>query len=392
MRDSQLRIIVTGQIAQYPLGGVTWFHLQYILGLEQLGHQVFYVEDSGQWPYNPIEDGAAVDCNFNVEYLAGIMSRFGLEDRWGYCVPGQSQWFGLSKERRKRVIQSADLVIDVSGTIERPEQYRAAGRLAFIDTDPVFTQVKLAGDQCRFREIVDAYDVHFSYGERLSESALETVPATGHRWRPTRAPVVLKEWNPLTPTRDVFTTVMNWTSYDDLEYGGQVYGQKNREFVRFLDLPSRVTPTRLEIAVASGKNERTPYELLEHNGWRLVAPGQVCPDLDSYRQYTESSKAEWCVAKHGYVVGQSGWFSERSARYLAAGRPVVVQDTGFSAVLPVGEGILPFSTIDEAVAAVDEVEANYGRHAKAARAVAEEFFDSDKVLTRLICEALGTND
>jgi len=183
---------------------------------------------------------------------------------------------------------------------------------------------------------------------------------------------------------------MNWTaSKNPAVFGGQTYGQIDVEFIRFLDLPRRVSPTVLEIAVNSGKRRQAPLDLLTANGWHVVDPEQACLDLDSYRNYIESSLAEWSVAKNGYVHGRSGWFSERSACYLAAGRPVIVQDTGFSTIFPVGEGLVPFTTMDEAVAAINEVKGNYARHARAARALAEEYFDSDKVLTRLIEEALS---
>jgi hypothetical protein len=191
------------------------------------------------------------------------------------------------------------------------------------------------------------------------------------------------------PYREVFTTVMNWTSYNPVVYNGQTYGQKDTEFLRFLELPSLVTPTRLEIAVNEGKTRRTPRSLLTHKGWGVVDPALVCPDFDSYRQYIESSKAEWSVAKNGYVIGQAGWFSCRSACYLAAGRPVVVQDTGFGPVLPAGEGVLTFTSLEETVAAIREVETDYARHAQAARDIARTYFDSDKVLTRLLDDALG---
>jgi hypothetical protein len=381
---SKLRIIVTGLIAQYPLGGVTWDYLQYALGLAQLGHEVYYLEDTGQWPYNPLEGGVAKDCTFNVAYLAGLMSRFGLAEQWAYRFPWQSQWFGLPDAKRQEVIRSADLLINISGTLERPEEYRQARRLAYIDSDPVFTQVKLARGQLDFRKWIDIHDVQFSFGECLSAA----VPETGHDWHPTRQPIVLSEWRPEATYRDVFTTVMNWTSYKPVVYGHQSYGQKDMEFVRFRELPSLVAPTRLELAVNTGKTRRTPRQLLAHKGWHVVDPAEVCPDLDTYRQYIESSKAEWSVAKNGYVLGQPGWFSCRSACYLAAGRPVAVQDTGFSAVLPVGEGLLTFTTVEEAVAAINEIEANYARHARAARTLAVEYFDAAKVLTRLIDEAL----
>ena len=375
-----LRIVVSGLIAQYPLGGVAWDYLQYIVGLARLGHDVYYLEDTGQWPYNPVEGGLSSSCTFNVEYLNVLMARYGLADRWAYRFPKGSRWFGVSDVRRAEVLRSADLLVNVSGTLERPGEYRCVRRLAYIDSDPVFTQIKLARGQADFRQLVDLHDVHFSFGERFSEA----VPDTGHRWHPTRQPIVLSEWPVSPPSREVFTTVMNWTSYNPVLYNGQSYGQKDVEFMRFLELPSRVTPTVLEIAVNEGKVRRTPRALLARKGWRVVDPQTVCPDLESYRRYIESSKAEWSVAKNGYVVGQAGWFSGRSACYLAAGRPVVVQDSGFAGLLPVGEGLLSFTTMDEAVAAIRKVQASYARHAKAARAIAESCFDSDKILTRLI--------
>jgi hypothetical protein len=382
-----LRIVVSGLIAQYPLGGVAWDYLQYVVGLARLGHDVYYLEDTGQWPYDPREGGVSKGCQFNVEYLAGLIARYGLADRWAYRFPHESRWFGMSDTRRAEVLRSAELLLNVSGTLERPDRYRSVSRLAYVDSDPVFTQIKLARGQADFRQLVDQHDVQFSFGERLSEA----MPDTGHRWRPTRQPIVLAEWRVSQPSRDVLTTVMNWTSYNEVRYDGRSYGQKDVEFMRFLELPSRVTPTVLEIAVNEGKVRRPPRALLTHKGWRVVDPATVCPDMDRYRRYIESSKAEWSVAKNGYVVGKAGWFSCRSACYLAAGRPVIVQDTGFGAVLPVGEGLLSFATMDDAVAAIHDVQASYARHAKAARAIAEDYFDSAKVLTRLIDDASRTS-
>jgi hypothetical protein len=238
-----------------------------------------------------------------------------------------------------------------------------------------------------------------SFGEDLSPA----VPETGHRWRPTRQPIVLSEWRSSDPPGDAFTTVMSWTSYAPLTYRRQTFGQKDVELRRFLDLPARVSPALMEVAlnqtqhadweVEAGRGGRprarervrvNAGDLLRQKGWRIADAARVAGDLECYRQYIQGSKAEWSVAKNGYVRGRPGWFSCRSACYLAAGRPVVVQDTGFGRVLPVGEGLLSFGTMDEAVAATREVDGNYGRHAKAAVALAEAYFDSDKVLTRLI--------
>jgi hypothetical protein len=277
----------------------------------------------------------------------------------------------------------------VSGCLARPAEYRAARRLVYIDSDPVFTQVKLAKGQQDFMALVDAHDVHFSFGERLGPP----LPSTGHRWLPTRQPVLLDEWkSAAAPTRP-FTTVMNWSSYNVVEFHGSRYGQKDIEFMKFVDLPERVRPARLEIAMnAAGKNANAPLGLLRRKGWSFVSPDEVAGSLDDYRTFIQSSKAEWSVAKNGYVQGRAGWFSCRSACYLAAGRPVVVQDTGFGAVLPTGEGLLAFQTLEQAVAAIRAVEADTARHSRAAREIAERYFAADRVLTELIERATARPD
>ena len=383
--DSSIRVVVGGLIGQYPIGGNAWAYIQYVLGLHEMGHDVYYLEDTGQWPYNPEEGGISPGCDYNVRYIDDIMSSYGLSDRWAYRFPHGPQWFGMSDAKREEVVRTADLVINVSGTYERPGELAGRARLAYVDTDPVFTQVKLARGQEDFRRLVDLHDVWFTFGEAPSIR----VPDTGHAWQPTCQPVVLDEWQPVDTHRGVFTTVMNWTSYKPIEYEGQTYGQKDVEFMRFLELPERVAPTKLELAVNAGKTRRTPYDRLRHEGWEVVDPEVVCPDLGSYRDYVRSSMAEWTVAKNGYVVGRSGWFSERSAVYLAAGRPVVTQDTGFGSVLPTGEGLFAFATIDEAVGAIAEVTGDHSRHSKAAHSVAQGYFDSAKVLGSLIERASG---
>jgi len=383
---------------------VAWDYVQYPVGLARLGHDVYYFEDSGEWPYNldggpSGRDWVARDCTPNVQALADVMSRFGLEDKWAYRFPTGARWFGLQDRERQLVVASADLLLNVSGTLEPPDEYRSIPRLAYIDSDPIFTQLKLAKGNGDFRGRVDAHDVYFTFGEQLSRG----VPVTGHRWCPTRQPIVLSEWRPTMPHRDDFTTVMSWTSYEPLRYAGQTYGQKDVELKRFLELPRLVGSVALELALSEThhadwetngdgpESAARPQDALARSGWHVVSANDLCPDLERYRRYVESSKGEWTVAKNGYVVGQPGWFGCRSACYLAAGRPVVVQDTGFGDVLPVGEGILPFSTLDEAAAAIHDVEASYGRHAAAARAIAEKYFDSDKVLARLLEEAFRSD-
>lgn len=383
---SKLRIIVSGLIGQYPLGGVSWDYIQYAAGLMLLGHDVYYIEDTGQHPFNPQEGGVSRGCDFNISYLREVMSRFGMEDRWAYHFPWKSQWYGLADNKRKAVIESADMLINVSGVLAYPERYRHIPCLVYIDSDPVFTQVKLARGQVDFRRMLEAHDVHFSFGEQLSDA----VPQTAFDWRPTRQPVLLDEWHHGGTVRNVYTTVMNWTSYKPVEYAGITYAQKDVEFERFIELPGRVPDVSLEIAVNTGKTRHTPRELLARKGWHVVHPDEVCPDMDGYRSYISGSRAEWSVAKNGYVVGQPGWFSCRSACYLAAGRPVVVQDTGFSGVLPVGTGIVPFSTLQEAIEGIMDVESRYELHCRAAMEIADQYFDSSQVLTRLLDESTGS--
>lgn len=413
-KASKLRIIVTGLIAQHPhLGGVAWDYVQYVVGLKGLGHDVYYFEDSGQWPYRidggPTgSDWIARDCRSNVTHLKRVMERYGLEDRWAYQCPVESRWYGLSSAKRREIISSADLLFNVSGSLRRPRDYRSIPRLVYIDSDPVFTQVKLklGRGQERFKKRMALHDVFFSFGERLSKR----VPSTDYDWRPTRQPIVLSEWRPSTQTRKVFTTVMSWASYKPLTYEGIKYGQKDVEFRRFIDLPKRVGVGLLEVAMGDTRHvnwetsqvlwpestlaairehpDQTPKCLLRASGWGVVEATDVGADLDTYRRYIESSRGEWSVAKNGYVVAQSGWFSCRSACYLAAGKPVVVQETGFSQVLDVGEGVLPFESADDAVDAIETVQRDYNTHSEAARGMAEAYFDARRVLSELIDSAM----
>jgi hypothetical protein len=393
MTDSALRIVVTGLIGQHPLGGVVWDYIQYVLGLKRLGHDVYYFEDSGEWPYSrdPGASGRyeAIDCSENVQHLDHVMRSFDLQDRWAFRCAMGGTWHGMTSSRREDVLSSADLLLNVSGSLVQPERYTGIRRLAYIDSDPVFTQIRILNGKGNFGARVDAHDVHFTFGETLPPE----LAATGHRWIPTRQPVVLSEWVMERPRRDVYTTVMNWTSYKAVSYGGRRYGQKNVELKSFTSLPRLVEPVRLELALKAMSRKLTPGALrtrLARQGWQITDPAVVCPDFESYRAYIESSKGEWSIAKNGYVAGNSGWFSCRSACYLAAGRPAVVQDTGFSRVLPVGDGLLAFGTLEEAAERLLEVEARYDHHARAALDVATEYFDSDRVLARLVEEATST--
>jgi hypothetical protein len=396
-------IVVSGLIAQHPrIGGMTWHYLQYVVGLARLGHDVYYLEDSGEWPYLVDADGGEEvrvpqDCRPGVAHLALVMSAFGLADRWAFRCAINGGWSGLPTHKRKQLLASADLLINVSGSLADLTDYRRIPCLAYVDTDPVFAQINLLRGPSRFRSLVDAHDLHFTFGERLSGALADT----GHRWLPTRQPVLLDEWRGASASGSAFTTVMNAASYGSEHHAGRRYGQKDVELRRLLDLPARVRDAELELAVAPTAGEKPdgerrdvrPEQLLAElraHGWRVVDASRVCGDHQRYRDYIRASRGEWSVAKNGYVEGAAGWFSERSACYLATGRPVITQDTGFSHVLPTGEGLFAFSTTDEAVAAIESVQAGYARHSEAARQVAEASFDSRRVLTRLVEHAFST--
>jgi len=411
-----LRIIVTGIMAQHPrLGGMTWHYLQYLIGLSALGCDVYYFEDSGLYPYDITgrlrgSKGVVESRKANVAQLEAVLARYGLQDRWAYFCAPEATWFGLAERQRSEIIDSADLLINVSGSLEMPDKYRVIPRLAYIDTDPVVSQIKYRlAEPPEFPGRVDAHDIHFSFGE--IDSPL--VPETGHRWLPTRQPVCLDEWKPATTDGIAYTTVMSWTSYSPLRWEGRQYSQKDAEFQRYLGLASRVAPIRLEVAMTpmqhpywqspldaldpelaellESRPDWQPHDLLTATGWAVVNANELCSTIDDYRNYIRGARGEWSVAKNAYVTGRPGWFSERSACFLAAGRPVIVQDTGFSDILPVGDGLIAFSTPDEAEAGIFEAEARYRHHARNARALAEQYFDAARVLPDLIERAMATS-
>jgi hypothetical protein len=405
------RIIVTGLIAQhYTLAGVSWDYMQYCIGLHQMGYDVYYIEDSGEWPYNfdggpNGDDWVEKDCVKNISYLRSLFDRYGMQDRWSYFFPLRSEWYGMSDEKRREVICTADLLINVSGTLEKPEKYTSVKRLAYIDSDPGFTQVKIKLNHTEFTNRITAHHCHFSFGECIPDHLQDE----RLHWKPTRTPIVLSEWPVNQPYEEKYTTVMNWTSYKPMKFAGKSYHQKDIEFIRFIELKRKLKNVCLEVALSKLQHHNwqtalpdhfagdgglaqltfsTPADMLTHYGWKVVDPSGVCANPDSYRDYIIQSKGEWSVAKGGYANAKPGWFSCRSACYLAAGRPVIVQDTGFDKVIPTGEGIFTFNTTEEALQQILEVEANYGFHAKRARELAEEYFDASKVLQQLITTAM----
>lgn len=384
--SDRLRIIVLGDIVRGPLGGHCWHYLQYVMGVDKIGHDVFYLEDSGdnEWScYDPAKYVSGKDPTYGLGFITQVFDRIGLGVRWAYHDAHTSTWFGPAASRVSEICNEADLLINVSGSnLIRPWLSNIPIRV-FVDTDPVFTQIGRITNTAA-KNLAAQHTAFFSFGENFCNGR-STVPDDGFEWQATRQPVVLDAW-PVTEGTSAgkFTTVMLWDSFGAVEYNGCRYGMKSDSFRPYLDLPQKVGPI-LELALGG---RSAPRGELVSRGWALADPLKQTRDPWIYQRYIQKSKAEFSVAKHGYVISQPGWFSERSAAYLASGRPVVVQEAGFSDWLETGRGIISFRTPEEAVAGIQEINRQYVSHCRAAREVAEEFFDSGKVIKSLIERAI----
>jgi hypothetical protein len=371
-----MKILFAGIIARYPFGGVTWCSLMYMLGLRALGHEVLYIEDTGECIYDPEQNTRSEDPSYGTRYIHNALEPFGFGDRWTF-VNFDGSYHGVGRDAVRAFCADAELFINLSGgSWFWRDEYRAIPRRIFIDSDPVFTQLALAKGDAWYVDFFRGFDHLFTFGANIGTPA-SAVPDGGFRWHHTWQPVVTELWRAADPPADDrFTTVMTWK----IESFTDVDGNKDKEFVKFIDLPSR-TPHRFRLAVNG------PQTLLRQYGWETVDAMGVSRSLWDYRSFIQGSRGEFGVAKHAYVANRSGWFSDRTECYLAAGRPVIVQDTGWSAHLPAGVGLLPFSTPEEALAALDQVSADWATHARAAAAIAQEHFDSSRVLPPLLDRA-----
>ncbi len=372
-----MKVVFAGIVARYPFGGVTWCSLMYLLGLRALGHEVLYIEDTGECIYDPEQDAISLDPGYGTRYIHQALEPFGLGRHWSF-VNYDGTYHGMSKDDVLRFCRDADLYINLSGgSWFWRDEYARIPRKVFIDSDPVFTQLAIAKGEPWYVEFFRGFDRLFTFGANIGTPACD-VPTSGLTWHHTWQPVTIEHWAAPRPAGDRFTTVMTWR----IESFTDVDGNKDREFLKLLDLPSR-TPARFELAVNG------PRDLLRAHGWHTVDAMQVSRSPWDYRAFIQGSMAEFGVAKHAYVSRRSGWFSDRTECYLAAGRPALVQDTGWSAHLPVGTGLLAFSTPDEAVDGLARIEADRDRHARCAAEIAREHFEASRVLTALLEVACG---
>jgi hypothetical protein len=378
-RDSRLRIIVLGYLVRGPVGGLAWHHLQYVMAAAALGHDVYFIEDSDDYAscYVPVTNTTGTDPSYGLAFATAAFGRIGLADRWAYFDAHRGVWHGPCAARAFALCRSADLLINVSGMNPMRPWLAEVPVRVLVDTDPAFTQIRHMNDPAA-RARSEAHNVFFTFGENIP-AGRANLPDDGFAWRPTRQPLALEAW-PLTPPpkAGLFTTVMQWQSYPARAHSGRNYGMKAQAFDPLIDLPRRAG-RRFALAVGGA-----PEAKLRSFGWRLFDPIAVARNPWTYQRFIRRSRAEFSVAKHGYMVSKSGWFSERSACYLATGRPILVQDTGFSEWLSAGEGVLTFASADEALAGIASIDARYAAHCRAAREIAEAFFDGRHVIAALI--------
>jgi GT2 family glycosyltransferase len=382
---SRPKVVLLGMMTKMPVAGVVWQNLHYLLGFERLGCEAYYVETHARTPSmlmrHPEDDSSALAA----EYIAAIMRRFGLADRWAFrALHDDGSCFGMSEAELERLYGSADLLINLHGGTQPLPEMAGGGPLVYLETDPVQLQLELAHGVQETLDFLEPHAAFFTFAENWGRPDCRLPMQDRYRFLPTRQPVVMDLW----PDRsaqpaDLFTTVGNWRQdWRDVSFEGERYTwSKHHEFLKYLALPAR-TGAAFELALSScADSERA---LLGEHGWRVCDGLEVSGSIDRYRDYLGSSRGEFTVAKDQNVRLRTGWFSDRSATYLASGRPVVTQDTGFGVALPTGEGLFGFEGLEAAAAAVEEVERDYARHARAAREVAGEHFGHEAVLRPLL--------
>jgi hypothetical protein len=372
-------------MGQYPMAGVTWQTIHHLLGFRSLGWDVYYVEDSGASPYDPDVHSVTGDVSYAVRYVGELMRRFGFEGRWAYLDMLKNEVHGMGRPALEELYRTSTAIVNLSGATAPRAEHRQGATLVYVETDPVYEQMNVTlGDEAS-TGFLRAHDVLFTYGENIGTPGC-LIPDAGFTWHPTRPPVVMDCWaGDADPSARAFTTVASFANKGkDITYQGVTYEwSKHTNFLRFLDLP-RHTPQPFVMAM---KPDPTVEPRVRAAGWELADPATTSRDIDGYRQFIQESRGEFTVAKDIYVRPRSGWFSDRSVCYLAAGRPVVTQDSAFGTHIPTGEGLFAYTTMAEAVDALARINADYARHSAAARRVARDHFGAEPVLRRLLADA-----
>ena len=377
------KVIVFGILFFYPLAGVTYQFLHYLIALRRLGYDPYYVEDSARWIYDPRLNDISPDVTANLDLVVPALKAHGFGERW--CFRGNYKGggcFGMSEAQLTQLYHEADAFLNVTGAQEIRDEHRVIRRRIYVESDPFVAQVKVAkGDQGMI-DLLAAHDIHFSFGENLGAPDC-SVPIEKFRWQPTRQPVALDLWNGPATGGDAYNTITTWHNKGkDIEWQGEKwYWTKDREFEKFLDLPHRRPAQRFELAATVNDQVKA---LLRDHGWQQRDSIEISRDAERYRSYIQQARGEFTVARDQYVRPRTGWFSDRTVCYLAAGRPVITQETGFSKFVPSGRGLFGFTTLADVVQAIDAIESNYAGHCRAARELAAEHFAAEKVVGSLM--------
>lgn len=379
---TRARVIVFGLMFDLPYAGIVAQFVHYLIGLRDLGHDVWYVEDSLSWPYDPSTRTVATAPSQTIASVGAVLARYGFDDRWIYrCAIPDVTCYGGSQAELDELYRSADVALNVTGAQEIRDEHAVIRRLVYVQSDPFGLQIDIDnGDEWALDQLM-RHGAHFTFGELVGTPSC-ALPTAGVTWRPTRQPVALSLWTNTDAPGDRFTTVTTWRNdtKHKLWNGERYYWTKDREFLAIADLPVR-SAALLELAVDGPVPESAT---LTERGWRLVHRADLAVDFDAYRAYIIGSRGEFTVARDQVVRPRTGWFSDRSACYLAAGRAVVTQDTGFGEVLPLGEGLFAFDDLASATEAIAAIEADPTRHGRAAREIAAEYFRADKVVEQLL--------
>jgi len=379
-----------GFMGSCPIAGVIWQHIHYVVGLQRLGHAVYYIEDSARLPYNP----ETFEVNNEFDYAARLLNRlsreFGFKNRWAFCaryLPGNPT-AGLPLKRIRQLYRDADAILNICGAQEFNDDLLVSDRILYIESDPGVEQIKIDKGAKATANYLQRHRALFTFGENVGTKSFP-VPTHGFKWLPTRQPVVTDLWKiqRAPPRAAVFTSVANWSTsgLKDITWRGDKYlWSKSREFLRFISAPKESGET---FELATNIEDANTRAKFLRNGWRLHSPLQLSVDYWLYREYIRHSKGEFTVAKDQYIRLNTGWFSDRSACYLAAGRPVIIQETGFTKIYGGKAGLLSFRSLSEIVDAVKVINADYAKHSRAARALAREFFEAENVLKSILDRA-----
>jgi hypothetical protein len=373
---TKLRVIVASYgTSRFPeFAGSAWVRLQYMLGLQRLGVECYWVDRLSE--IDPLTHHHSLE--YVTSRFAGMAARFGFEDRFCIIYNDGERYFGLSEEELNAVVDGTDLLLNISGHLMDDSVLMRIPRRAYVDVDPGFTQ--MWGDELLH---FSTHNYFFTTGQNVGTCRFP-IATNGIDWVSILPPVALQEWPDRTDERCTrISTVADWHASQGALFQGEIYGGKQSEFIRYLRVPLEVDRD-IEVAMLVHPYQYADQKMLAEHGWSVLDPFKYTGDTESYREFIQFSRAEFSVAKEGYVKSNSGWVSDRTACYLASGKPAVVQSTGFEITLPTGKGLLSFATQDEAIDGLQRVDANYLEHCRAARALAEQYFNSDVVLGRIL--------